>query len=101
MRDTREPYNLNRPAHHITNDVLRRIEAICHENGLEVAFGVRVYNAINQLVEQYQETGSEYQELLAAARVIVRVHNLPGMAQDDARAWERLADAIKKVDENG
>lgn len=55
MTDSREPYNLNRPAHHITNDVLRRIEAICHENGLEVAFGVRVHNAINTLVEQYQE----------------------------------------------
>lgn len=55
MTDSREPYNLNRPSHHITNDVIRRIEAICHENGLEVAFGVRVHNAINQLVEQYQE----------------------------------------------
>lgn len=53
--NTKEPYNLNRPAHHITNDVIRRIEEICHENGLEVSFGVRVHNAINTLVEQYQQ----------------------------------------------
>lgn len=53
--NTKEPYNLHQPAHHITNDVMRRIEEICHENGLEVAFGVRVHNAINTLVEQYQQ----------------------------------------------
>ncbi len=53
--DSREPYDLNQPAHHITNDVMRRVEEICHENGLEVIFGVRVHNAINTLIEQYQQ----------------------------------------------
>lgn len=62
---SREPYNLSRPAHHITNDVLRRIEAICHENGVEIAFGVRVHNAVNVLVEQYQQLLTENHERYA------------------------------------
>jgi hypothetical protein len=60
MTDSREPYKLNQPEHRLANDVLRRIEAICHENGLQVAFGVRVHNTISQLIEQYNTELTEW-----------------------------------------
>ena len=53
--DSRETYDLDKPSHMIANDVLRRIENICYESGIAIAFGVRVHNAIDKLIEQYQE----------------------------------------------
>lgn len=38
------------------------------------------------------------EDLLPATREIVRVHKLPGQAAADQAAWERLENAIKKVD---
>ena len=48
-------FDLNKPAHHIANDVMRKLEAIAHESGVEIAFGVKSHNVIARLVQQYQE----------------------------------------------
>ena len=52
-------FDLNKPAHHIANDVLRALEQIAHESGVEIAFGVKTHNVIARLVQQYQDKLSE------------------------------------------
>lgn len=48
-------FDLNKPAHHIANDVLRALEQIAHDSGVEIAFGVKSHNVIAHLVQQYQD----------------------------------------------
>lgn len=50
-----QPFDLNRPAHHIANDVMRQLEQLAHESGVEIAFGVKSHNVIARLVQQYQD----------------------------------------------
>lgn len=52
-------FDLNKPAHHIANDVLRALEQIAHESGVEIAFGVKTHNVIARLVQQYQDKLTE------------------------------------------
>lgn len=52
-------FDLNKPAHHIANDVLRALEQIAHDSGIEIAFGVKSHNVIARLVQQYQDKLSE------------------------------------------
>ena len=52
-------FDLNKPAHHIANDVLRALEQIAHDSGVEIAFGVKSHNVIAHLVQQYQDKLSE------------------------------------------
>lgn len=48
--------------------------------------------------EDLEQALNDLRELLAASRVIVRIHNLPGQPAADAAAWEQLVKAIQKVD---
>jgi hypothetical protein len=50
-----KPFNLNRPPHLISNEVLRRIEGHMAVMGDYVSFGESWHTAIRVLIEQYQD----------------------------------------------
>lgn len=55
MDNNAKKFNLHQPAHHIANDVMRQLENIAHDSGVEIAFGVKSHNVIARLVQQYQD----------------------------------------------